>query len=122
MSLVQRPSVLESCKLDNSSLWIIRRLRALPEIRLSFLKCGGCYTRGTPSFRSTERFNTERRGREKEPVDFPAIHSRNQGLVFAFGPSSTGRRIKSALATPGNLSQWKPQCVCPATYRKSGPV
>src|SRR6266481_744972 len=84
MSLVQRPSVLESCKLDNSSLWIIRRLRALPEIRLSFLKCGGCYTRGTPSFRSTERFNTERRGREKEPVDFPAIHSRNQGLVFAF--------------------------------------
>jgi hypothetical protein len=25
-------------------------------------------------------------------------------------------------ASPGNLSQWKPQCACPATYRKSGPV
>jgi hypothetical protein len=30
-------------------------------------------------------------------------------------------RIKSAV-TPGNLSQWKPQCVCPAAYCKSGPV
>jgi hypothetical protein len=25
-------------------------------------------------------------------------------------------------ATPRNLSQWKLQCACPATYRRSGPV
>jgi hypothetical protein len=33
-----------------------------------------------------------------------------------------GRCPSKRSAKASNLSQWKPQCVCPATYRKSGPV
>jgi hypothetical protein len=38
-------------------------------------------------------------------------------------PSAAQRSAGSnRSATPGNLSQWKPQCACPVTYCKSGPV
>ena len=44
----------------------------------------------------------------------------------SFSPSPSAPALlptdQNQLATPGNLSQWKPQCVCPAAYRKSGPV
>jgi hypothetical protein len=38
--------------------------------------------------------------------------------------AKTIRRTATAAsnATPSNLFQWKPQCACSATYRKSGPV
>jgi hypothetical protein len=43
--------------------------------------------------------------------------SHRQDLHRGGYPSASNRS-----ARPGNLSQWKPQCACPATYRKSGPV
>jgi hypothetical protein len=41
--------------------------------------------------------------------------------TFCFQPQLYSLPIKSA-ATLGNLSQWKPQYACPATYRQSGPI
>jgi hypothetical protein len=44
-------------------------------------------------------------------------------LDGCLGKADGGRRYGSnQAATPCNLSQWKPQGVCPATDRKSGPV
>ena len=46
------------------------------------------------------------------------------GFRAAFWPSAPAPQAggSNQSAMPRNLSQWKPQCVCPATYRKSGSV
>jgi hypothetical protein len=52
-------------------------------------------------------------------VSFHRFECTSERTKAIRGSTSAG---SNRSATPGNLSQWKPQCACPVTYCKSGPV
>jgi hypothetical protein len=56
------------------------------------------------------------------PADIQAQPQVESNTACAKDSRSTTRAGSNRSAMPSNLSQWKPQGACPATYRKSGPI